>query len=204
MASRTPCPNHRSSWSRILCVNLMCIWEPVEKLSWNKHRGIRFQLSHAWDQSLINTPCQFTLGQSSSPSINITNSSSLQMPDEAHWVLMKICQFNVQQSSIWFKILTLLPYFNWMIDNIHQHFYIHVPFALYILMWKCMFMLMTSSNFINRSLWGALGGVGIITITVYVCKATAKSRLQNKKSDAQPFSRHLLKGTIAFRRQLHV
>ena len=36
-----------------------------------------------------------------------------------------------------------------------------------------MFMLMTPSNFINRSLWGASGGVGIIIITVYVLKATA-------------------------------
>ena len=37
---------------------------------------------------------------------------------------------------------------------------------------ESVFMLMTSSNFINRSLWGASGGVRII-IAVYVCKATA-------------------------------
>ena len=36
-----------------------------------------------------------------------------------------------------------------------------------------MFMLTMSSNFINRSLCGASGSVGIIIITVYVCKATA-------------------------------
>ena len=30
------------------------IWERVEKPSLNKHGGLRFQLSHAWDQSLIN------------------------------------------------------------------------------------------------------------------------------------------------------
>ena len=56
------------------------IWERVEKPSLNKRGGLRFQLSHIWDQSLINIPCQLTLDQSS-PSINTTN-SSLQLPDE--------------------------------------------------------------------------------------------------------------------------
>ena len=30
------------------------IWEQLEKPSLNKHGGLRFQLSHTWDQSLIN------------------------------------------------------------------------------------------------------------------------------------------------------
>ena len=56
------------------------IWERVEKPSLNKHGGLCFQLSHAWDQSLINIPCQLTLDQSTTP-IN-TTSSSLQLPEE--------------------------------------------------------------------------------------------------------------------------
>ena len=53
------------------------IWERVEKPSLNKHGGLRFQLSHAWDQTLINIPCQLTRDHQ----INTTN-SSLQLPDE--------------------------------------------------------------------------------------------------------------------------
>ena len=56
------------------------IWERVEKPSLNKHGGLRFQLSHAWDQSLINIPCQLTRDQSTTP-IN-TTSSSLHLPEE--------------------------------------------------------------------------------------------------------------------------
>ena len=60
---------------------LGAIWERIEKPSLNKHGRLRFQLSHAWDQSLINIPFQLTCDQSSSPSINTTK-SSMQMPDE--------------------------------------------------------------------------------------------------------------------------
>ena len=52
------------------------IWERVEKPSLNKHGSLIFQLSHAWDQSLINIPCQLTHDQSSSPSILPTHLSS--------------------------------------------------------------------------------------------------------------------------------
>ena len=63
------------------------IYERVEKPSLNKRGGLRFQLSHAWNQSLINIPCQLTVDQSSSP-INPTGNtdsdtnSSLHLPDE--------------------------------------------------------------------------------------------------------------------------
>ena len=39
-------------------------------------QGLRFQLSHAWDQSLINIPCQLTLDQSTTP-INTTSLSAV-------------------------------------------------------------------------------------------------------------------------------
>ena len=42
------------------------IWKRVEKPFLNKHGGLRFQLLHVCDQSLINIPCQLTLDQSSS------------------------------------------------------------------------------------------------------------------------------------------
>ena len=63
------------------------IYERVEKPSLNKRGGLRFQLSHAWNQSLINIPCQLTVDQSSpiNPTGNTDSdtNSSLHLPDEA-------------------------------------------------------------------------------------------------------------------------
>ena len=55
------------------------IWERVEKPSLNKRGGLRFQLSHAWDSSIINIPCRLTRDQSL---IKINTGASLQLPDE--------------------------------------------------------------------------------------------------------------------------
>lgn len=53
------------------------IWERVEKPSLNKRGGLRFQLSHAWNQSIAVIPRRLSREQS----INI-GSTPLQLPDE--------------------------------------------------------------------------------------------------------------------------
>ena len=61
----------------MVLIGHLSFWEHLEKPSLNKHGGLRFQLSHAWNQSLINIPCQLTLDQSTT---QINTSSSLQLP----------------------------------------------------------------------------------------------------------------------------
>ena len=80
------------------------LWERVEKPSLNKDGGFRFQLPHAWAQSLINIPCQLTLDRQQLQSIPpIHLCSCLKKSNEIGW---KFASHVSKQtlSRIWFII----------------------------------------------------------------------------------------------------